>query len=195
MVSLTVCLCGLTDGLSLCGVCLCGLRDAGADGRQSSAAVHGGLPGQQSGLQPGLAEHGLHAVAELAAEHVVDEEVDGGVDVDAELLNVDEQVVGVVVLAAGAELWLKGQYSSDEERRRRASDEQYGSADQHPGQGHVLGGATRTGSGGGGGGGGLLAPLRHAPQLDDGDDGGDDNSYHVHTWQQYTEDDAVKHVH
>ena len=180
MVSLTVCLCGLTDGV--------------ADGGQSSAAVHGGLPGQQSDLQSGLAEHGLHAVTELAAEHVVDEEVDGAVDVDAELLNVDKQVVGVVVLAAEAELWLEGQYSSDEERRRRASDEHNGSADQHPGQGHVLGGATGTGICGGGRIGGLLSPLRHAPQLDDGDDGGDDDSYHVHTWQQETEDDTVKQV-
>ena len=169
MVSLTVRLSGLTDGV--------------ANGGQSSAAVHGGLPGQQSGLQPGLAEHGLHAVTELAAEHVVDEEVDGGVDVDAELLNVDEQAVGVVVLAAGAELWLEGQYSSDDERGRRASDEHNGSADQHSSQGHVLGGASGTRSGGGGGGGGLLAPLRHAPQLDDGDDSGDDDSYHVHTRQ------------
>ena len=170
MVSLTVCLCGFADDV--------------ANGGQSSAAVHDGLPGQQSGLQPGLAEHGLHAVTELAAEHIVDEEVDGGVDVDAELLNVDEQVVGVVVLAAEAELWQEGQYSSDDERGRRESDEHNGSADQHPGQGHVLGGATGTGSGGGGGGGGLLAPLRHAPQLDDGDDSGDDDSYHVHTGQQ-----------
>ena len=180
MVSLTVCLCGLTDGV--------------ADGGLSSAAIHDGLPGQQNGLQPGLAEHGLHAVTELAAEHVVDEEVDGGVDVDAELLNVDKQVVGVVVLAAEAELWQEGQYYMDDERGCRASDEHNGSADQHPGQGHVLGGATVTRSGGGGGGGGLLAPLHHAPQLDDGDDGGDDDSYHVHTWQQETEDDALKQV-
>ena len=138
MVSLAVCLCGL------CG---------GADGGQSSAAVHDGLPGQQSGLQPGLAEHGLHAMTELAAEHVVDEEVDGGVDVDAELLNVEEQVVGVVVLAAEAELWFEGQCSSDEERGHRESDEHNGNADQHPGQGHVLRSTPVTGSGGGGGGG------------------------------------------
>ena len=111
MVSLSVCLYDLSV-VSLT-VCLCGLTDGVAGGGLSSAAVHDGLPGQQSGLQPGLAKHGLHAVAELAAEHVVDEEVDGGVDIDAELLNVDEQVVGVVVLAAGAELWLEGQYSSE----------------------------------------------------------------------------------
>ena len=165
-------------------VCLCGLTDGVADGGQSSAAVHGGLLGQHSGLQPDLAEHGLHAVTELAAEHVVDEEVDGGVDVDAELLNVEEQVVGVVVLAAEAELWLEGHYSSDDERGRRESDEHNGSADQHPGQGHVLRSAPDTGSGGGGGGGGLLAPLRHAPQLDDGDDGEDDDSYHIYARKQ-----------
>ena len=89
-------------------------------------------------------------MAELGAEHVIDEEIEGGVDVGGQHDGQLGQAVGVVVAAAQTELFDAQHGEAQQQAGQEGHHVQHRRPDQHPRQRHVPA-QRRVGCGAGGG--------------------------------------------